>query len=64
MPISRATPPPHTALNPLVVFVSVILWFWLWGVVGAFMAVPILIILKLIGDRVELMRPFSVIAGR
>jgi predicted PurR-regulated permease PerM len=52
------------ALNPLVVFLSVVFWFWLWGVMGALMAVPMLITLKLIGDRVEAMRPIAVIAGR
>lgn len=31
-------------LNPLVVFVSIAFWLWLWGPIGAFLAVPILII--------------------
>lgn len=52
------------ALNPLIVFLSVVFWFWLWGVVGAFMAVPMLITLKLIADRVEALHPIAVIAGR
>jgi predicted PurR-regulated permease PerM len=52
------------SLNPLVVFLSVVFWFWLWGVLGALMAVPMLITLKLIGDQVKFLRPISVIAGR
>src|SRR3546814_6490863 len=28
-------------LNPLVIFVSVLFWGWLWGVPGALMAVPL-----------------------
>ena len=52
------------ALNPLVVFLSVIFWFWLWGVMGALMAVPMLITIKLISDRVESLRAISLIAGR
>ncbi len=52
------------ALNPLVVFLSVVFWFWLWGVMGALMAVPMLITLKLIGDRVEALQPIAVVAGR
>lgn len=31
-------------LNPLVVFISIAFWLWLWGPIGAFLAVPILII--------------------
>lgn len=52
------------ALNPLVVFFSVLFWFWLWGIAGALMAVPILITLKLVGDRVKALRSISVITGR
>lgn len=52
------------ALNPLVVFLSVVFWFWLWGVMGALMAVPLLITLKLIGDHVSALQPFARLAGR
>ena len=30
-------------LNPLVVFLSLVFWTWLWGPVGAFLAAPVLI---------------------
>ena len=52
------------ALNPLVVLLSVLFWFWLWGIPGALMAVPILITLKLVGDRIDLLRPIAAIAAR
>lgn len=31
-------------LNPLMVFLSLAFWLWLWGAIGAFLAVPILIL--------------------
>ena len=31
-------------LNPLTVFLSLVFWAWLWGPVGAFLAVPLLMI--------------------
>ena len=39
-------------LNPVVVFVSLIFWTWLWGVPGALLSVPILVTIKIICDRV------------
>lgn len=54
----------NLALNPLVVFLSVVFWFWLWGVMGALMAVPILITLKILGDNVDALKPVSQFAGR
>jgi predicted PurR-regulated permease PerM len=39
-------------LNPVVIFVSLIFWTWLWGVPGALLSVPILVSLKVICDRV------------
>jgi len=40
-------------LNPVVVFIRLLFWFWLWGVPGAILAMPLLAILKIICDRVH-----------
>src|SRR4026207_1011692 len=39
-------------LNPVVIFVSLIFWTWLWGVPGALLSVPILVSIKAVSDRV------------
>jgi predicted PurR-regulated permease PerM len=39
-------------LNPVVVFVSLIFWTWLWGVPGALLSVPILVSIKVVCDRI------------
>ncbi|MEO8429829.1 MAG: AI-2E family transporter, partial [Verrucomicrobiota bacterium] len=39
-------------LNPVVIFISLIFWTWLWGVPGALLSVPILVSIKVICDRV------------
>jgi len=38
------------ALNPLAIFASLIFWFWLWGVPGALLSVPILVSVKAVCD--------------
>lgn len=41
------------AINPVIVFVFVLFWGWLWGVSGAVMAVPILVIFRALCDNIE-----------
>ena len=48
----------HT-LNSAVVFVSIVFWGWLWGVIGAVLAVPILVIGNAICAHVEHLKPVS-----
>lgn len=40
-------------LNPVVIFLSMLFWGWLWGIIGALMAVPILMIFKICCDHIE-----------
>ena len=40
-------------LNPVVLFVWLIFWGWLWSIPGALMAVPLLAIMKIVCDHVE-----------
>jgi predicted PurR-regulated permease PerM len=40
-------------LNPVVIFISLIFWTWLWGVPGALLSVPILVSVKVVCDRVS-----------
>jgi predicted PurR-regulated permease PerM len=40
-------------LNPVVVIVGLVFWFWMWGVIGAILSMPILAIVKIISDRVR-----------
>jgi predicted PurR-regulated permease PerM len=51
-------------LNPVLIFVSLIFWMWLWGVPGALLSVPILVSIKVVCDRVPAMSPVSELLSR
>ena len=39
-------------LNPVAIFVGLTFFFWIWGVAGAFLAVPLLATLKIVCDHI------------
>ena len=51
-------------LNPVVIFVSLIFWTWLWGVPGALLSVPILVSVKAVSDRVPTLSSVSELLAR
>jgi len=51
-------------LNPVVIFVSLIFWTWLWGVPGALLSLPILVSIKVVCDRVPAMAHVSELLSR
>jgi predicted PurR-regulated permease PerM len=52
------------SLNPVAVFVGVLFWGWIWGVVGALLAVPILAMTKIFCDRIEGLAPLGEFLGQ
>ncbi len=47
-------------LNPVVILLSVFLFGWIWGIVGVFLAVPLLITIKIVSDANESLHPVAV----
>ncbi len=50
-------------LNTVSVFVTVVFWGWLWGIAGALMAVPFLVIVKVICDNVDSLKTLGNFLG-
>jgi predicted PurR-regulated permease PerM len=46
-------------INPVAVILSLIFWYWMWGVPGAILAVPMLAIIKIVSDRLRPFRAFG-----
>lgn len=41
------------ALNPVALLVGLTFWFWIWGIPGAFIAVPLMATFKIFCDHIE-----------
>jgi predicted PurR-regulated permease PerM len=46
-------------LNPVLIIISLVFWFWMWGVIGAILAVPMSAITKIICDRIQSLAAFG-----
>ena len=51
-------------VNPVLIMVGVFFWYWMWGVVGAILATPLLAITKIVCDRIEPLKPVGHFIGR
>ena len=50
-------------LNPVAILLGLVFWWWLWGVGGAFIAVPILATFKIFCDHIEALAPIGEFLG-
>lgn len=50
-------------MNPAAVFVSLLFWGWLWGVWGLLLGVPVVVVLKVVAERVEGMEVVAELLG-
>lgn len=50
-------------MNAVAIFVGLLFWGWVWSVWGMLLAVPMLMVLKAIGDHVEDLKPVGEFLG-
>jgi len=53
-----------TELDPLAIFVWLLFWGWLWGVPGAIVAVPMLMLIKLTCEKSRVLAPIAALLSR
>jgi predicted PurR-regulated permease PerM len=46
-------------INPVLVILSLVFWYWMWGILGAILAVPMLAVTKIVCDRIEPLASFG-----
>jgi len=51
-------------INPVIVFVGVLVFGWLWGVWGLLLGTPVLLMLKAVCDRVDDLKPLGELLDR
>lgn len=52
-----------SAMNQVAVFAGLLFWSWVWGVWGILLAVPMMMVIKVICDRVEPLQPVGHLLG-
>ena len=50
-------------LSPFVILVSLSFWGWMWGFVGMILAVPMMVIIKIVCENVDILHPVAVLLG-
>jgi predicted PurR-regulated permease PerM len=50
-------------LNPVVLFLGLTFWGWMWGIAGALLAVPIMVVFKIFCDHIEPLAPIGEFLG-
>ncbi len=50
-------------MNAVAIFVGLLFWGWVWNVWGMLLAVPMLMVLKAVGDHVEDFKPIGELLG-
>ena len=40
-------------MNPVAIFIGLLFWSWIWGIAGAVLAVPMLMMMKAVADHIE-----------
>jgi predicted PurR-regulated permease PerM len=50
-------------LNPVMIFIGLTFWGWLWGIAGVLLAVPMLVMFKIFCDHIEPLAPIGEFLG-
>jgi predicted PurR-regulated permease PerM len=51
-------------MNPVIVFIGVLAFGWLWGVWGLLLGMPVLLMVKVVCDRVDDFKPIGELLGK
>jgi predicted PurR-regulated permease PerM len=50
-------------LSPVVIIFSLVIWGWIWGIAGMFLAVPLIVALKIVFENIPFLMPVAILMG-
>ncbi len=53
----------NLGLSPFIIIVALSVWGWIWGYAGMVIAVPLMVVIKIICENIELLKPVSILLG-
>jgi AI-2 transport protein TqsA len=53
----------NVRISPLVVLAAVAIWGYIWGFAGMILAVPMMVIIKIVCENIPIMEPISILMG-
>jgi predicted PurR-regulated permease PerM len=53
----------NVRISPIVVLAAVAIWGYLWGFAGMILAVPMMVIIKIVCENIPIMEPISILMG-
>lgn len=53
----------NLGLSPFVILVSLLFWGWMWGFAGMILAVPVMVVLKIICENVSFLHGIAILLG-
>ena len=53
----------NLGLSPFIIIVALSIWGWIWGFAGMVIAVPIMVVIKIICENIEFLKPVSILFG-
>ena len=53
----------NLGLSPFIIIVALSVWGWIWGFAGMVIAVPLMVVIKIICENVEFFKPVSILLG-
>ncbi|MFQ3621187.1 MAG: AI-2E family transporter [Spirochaetales bacterium] len=54
----------HLDLSPVIIIFSLLVWGWIWGIAGMFLAVPLTVAVKITCENVPYLAPIATLLGR